>query len=70
MSRNRIPFLDLVHSSTQLKDELVAVVKRALATAGFIGGPMVDDFEREFAGFCDTRYWSAWPAAQTRCGSR
>jgi dTDP-4-amino-4,6-dideoxygalactose transaminase len=32
------------------------VVEKALGSAGFIGGPMVEDFERDFAKFCDTNY--------------
>ena len=32
------------------------VFKAALATAGFIGGPMVEGFERDFAQFCDAKY--------------
>ena len=51
-----IPFLDLVMPHQELEEELLAVVKKAFATAGFIGGPMVEDFEREFAVFCDTKH--------------
>jgi dTDP-4-amino-4,6-dideoxygalactose transaminase len=40
----------------ELEDELVAVVREALKTAGFIGGPMVDQFEREFADFCEASH--------------
>ncbi len=49
-----VPFLDLLTPHRQLEEAFVAVFKRALATAGFIGGPMVDGFEREFADFCGT----------------
>jgi dTDP-4-amino-4,6-dideoxygalactose transaminase len=57
MSMNgTIPFLDLVTQHLQLEEELVSVFRSALKTAGFIGGPMVEDFEREFARFCDTKY--------------
>jgi len=52
----KIPFLDLVRPHQELESELLAVVKNAFHTAGFIGGPMVEDFEREFAKFCDTKY--------------
>jgi dTDP-4-amino-4,6-dideoxygalactose transaminase len=40
----------------QLEDELVDVFRFALRSAGFIGGPMVEGFEREFAEFCETKY--------------
>lgn len=52
----KVPFLDLVTPHQELEAELLAVVKQAFSTAGFIGGPMVEGFEREFAVFCDTKY--------------
>lgn len=55
METNRIPFLDLVSPHRELKDELVSVFTHILDTAGFIGGPMLDDFEKNFAKFCDTQ---------------
>src|SRR5438045_9687354 len=51
----KVPFLDLVTSHKELEDELLAVVKKAFSNAGFIGGPMVEEFEREFARFCDAK---------------
>jgi len=53
---NKIPFLDLVTPHVDLEEELVSVFRGALRSAAFIGGPMVEDFEREFAEFCDTKY--------------
>ena len=53
---SKIPFLDLVTPHTELQDELVEVFRSTLSTAGFIGGPMVEGFEREFARFCGTKY--------------
>jgi len=53
---NRIPFLDLITPHKELKDELAAVFAHALDTAGFIGGPMVEDFERNFAKYCQTQH--------------
>jgi dTDP-4-amino-4,6-dideoxygalactose transaminase len=52
----KIPFLDLVTLHAELKDELSAVFSRALDTAGFIGGPMVEEFERDFAAYCTTQH--------------
>jgi dTDP-4-amino-4,6-dideoxygalactose transaminase len=52
----KIPFLDLITPHKELETELLAVVQKAFSNAGFIGGPMVEDFEREFAAFCDTKY--------------
>lgn len=51
-----IPFLDLVTPHIELEDELTAVFQKALRTAGFIGGPMVEGFEKSFAEFCDVNY--------------
>ena len=48
-----IPFLDLVSPHAELEQELTEVFRRVLATAGFIGGPMVEEFEKAFAAFCD-----------------
>lgn len=47
-----IPFLDLVSPHRELEEQLVAVLRSALQTAGFIGGPMLNRFEHEFAEFC------------------
>jgi dTDP-4-amino-4,6-dideoxygalactose transaminase len=47
-----IPFLDLVTPHVELEQELTAVFQQALRTAGFIGGPMVEEFEKAFATFC------------------
>jgi len=52
----KIPFLDLVTPHQELEAELLAVVKTAFSNAGFIGGPMVEEFEREFAAFCGAKY--------------
>lgn len=52
---NNIPFLDLVTPHVELEEELTEVFRRALFTAGFIGGPMVEEFEAAFAAFCGTR---------------
>jgi len=55
-SPTKVPFLDLVAPHQELEAELLAVVKKALSTAGFIGGPMVEEFEKEFSAFCDAKY--------------
>lgn len=54
--KNPIPFLDLVSPHELLKRELQDVFNAALATAGFIGGPMVQSFEEEFARYCDASH--------------
>ena len=51
-----IPFLDLVSLHQELEPELIPVFQKALRTAGFVGGPMVEEFERDFAKFCDAKH--------------
>lgn len=53
---NRIPFLDLVTLHDGMEDELDGVFRTALGTGAFVGGPMVEGFEADFAGFCDTQF--------------
>jgi dTDP-4-amino-4,6-dideoxygalactose transaminase len=55
-TQGNIPFLDLISLHKELEPELMPVFQKVLQTAGFIGGPMVEEFEREFAKFCDTKY--------------
>ena len=55
MSDEKVPFLDLVTVHRGLQDEFVDILKTALSTAGFIGGPMVQGFEEDFAQFCESR---------------
>jgi dTDP-4-amino-4,6-dideoxygalactose transaminase len=52
----KIPFLELVTTHLELEKELVSVFRSALKTGGFVGGPMVEDFEGEFAQFCGVQY--------------
>ncbi len=51
-----IPFLDLVTPHVELEAELLPVVRSALTSGRFIGGPEVESFEREFARFCQTEH--------------
>jgi dTDP-4-amino-4,6-dideoxygalactose transaminase len=53
---NSIPFLDLVTPHVELEQELTEVFRKALRNAGFIGGPMVEEFEKAFAAFCDVSH--------------
>lgn len=56
MSVSNIPFLDLVTPHKELEQELVEAFRKALHTAGFIGGPAVEGFENEFAAYCDSKF--------------
>jgi dTDP-4-amino-4,6-dideoxygalactose transaminase len=56
MTTQGIPFLDLVTPHRELREELLQVVNTAFDTAGFIGGPMVQGFEADFAKFCEAAH--------------
>lgn len=56
MTQQSIPFLDLVTPHVQLKNELMAVLSSAIDKAGYVGGPMVKNFEEEFARFCEVKH--------------
>ncbi|HTT18298.1 MAG TPA: DegT/DnrJ/EryC1/StrS family aminotransferase [Candidatus Sulfotelmatobacter sp.] len=53
---SNIPFLDLVTPHVELEQELTEVFRKTIRTAGFIGGAMVEDFEKAFASFCDAQH--------------
>lgn len=46
-----VPFLDLRAQSAEIREEVLAGWTAALDSAGFIGGPQVDAFEREYAEY-------------------
>ena len=55
-TNGKIPFLDLVAPHAELKEELCEIFAAALKTGGFVGGPMVEGFERDFAQFCGAQH--------------
>ena len=59
MSVSSIPFLDLVTPHLELEQELTKVFQQVVRTAGFIGGPMVENFEKSFAIFCESKQCAA-----------
>ena len=52
----KVPFVDLLTMHRELEAELLAVCKKVFETAGFIGGPEVEGFEKEFAEFCGAKH--------------
>jgi dTDP-4-amino-4,6-dideoxygalactose transaminase len=56
MAQAMIPFLDLVTPHVEMEEELVAVFRDCIRKAHFIGGTMLEEFERDFAQLCDTKY--------------
>ncbi len=51
-----IPFVDLVTPHVELEGELLEAARSVLTSGMFIGGPVVEQFEREFAKFCDAKF--------------
>jgi dTDP-4-amino-4,6-dideoxygalactose transaminase len=54
--KDNIPFVDLIAPHRELEDKVLGVFRQALRTGSFIGGAMVQQFEDEFAVFCETRH--------------
>jgi dTDP-4-amino-4,6-dideoxygalactose transaminase len=52
----KIPFLDLVTPHAELRRELCASFEKALEKGSFVGGAAVEDFQRDFAKFCDAAH--------------
>jgi dTDP-4-amino-4,6-dideoxygalactose transaminase len=51
-----VPFVDLVTPHVELEEELVGVARAVLRSGAFAGGPIVEEFEREFAKFCGAKH--------------
>ena len=52
----RVPFLDLKAQYKSIKDEVAVAIQQVLEKTAFAGGPFVGQFEKDFAGFCETQY--------------
>jgi dTDP-4-amino-4,6-dideoxygalactose transaminase len=52
----RVPFLDLKAQYSGIREEMNAAVLRVLETASFVGGPVLEKFEHEFAAFVGASY--------------
>lgn len=51
-----IPFVDLKAQYKSIKTEVNAAIKRVLESTNYILGKEVEQFEKEFAKFCDTKF--------------
>jgi dTDP-4-amino-4,6-dideoxygalactose transaminase len=54
--KQRVPFLDLTLQHRELEDELTAVVTHTIGRGDFILGLSLEEFEREFARYCDCEF--------------
>jgi dTDP-4-amino-4,6-dideoxygalactose transaminase len=57
MAKNqKVPFLDLAVHHAPLRAEFDAAISEVIDSGAFAGGPIVAEFEKEFAAFCGARY--------------
>lgn len=52
----KVPFLDLQAAYLELKDEFDAAYNRVMNSGYYILGAEVEEFEREFADYCESRH--------------
>jgi dTDP-4-amino-4,6-dideoxygalactose transaminase len=52
----KVPFLDLKGQYESIKDEIGVAIQQVLDSCAFAGGPFVEQFEKEFASFCQCQY--------------
>src|ERR1017187_168553 len=52
----RVPFVDLKAQYSGLREEMNSAVLNVLETAYFVGGPVLEKFEHEFAAFVGATY--------------
>jgi dTDP-4-amino-4,6-dideoxygalactose transaminase len=51
-----VPFLDLKLQYASIRDEIAAELQKVLDSTAFAGGPFVEQFEEEFASFCQCAF--------------
>lgn len=51
-----VPFVDLKAQYETIREEIDLAIEEVVHSANFIGGPMLDTFEREFAAFVGAQY--------------
>ena len=51
-----IPFLDLKKINAQYKEELIGACTKVIDGGWYILGEEVENFEKEFANYCGTKY--------------
>jgi dTDP-4-amino-4,6-dideoxygalactose transaminase/acetyltransferase-like isoleucine patch superfamily enzyme len=53
---DKVPFLDLIAPHLELENELVSAFRKGLRSAAFVGGPVVEHFEADFARVADSSH--------------
>jgi dTDP-4-amino-4,6-dideoxygalactose transaminase len=52
----KVPFLDLKAQYESIKDEINDAIQKVLDSCAFAGGPFVEEFEKNFAAFCQCKH--------------
>ncbi|TKJ33558.1 MAG: erythromycin biosynthesis sensory transduction protein eryC1 [Planctomycetes bacterium B3_Pla] len=52
----RVPFLDLKIQYESIRDEIAEALQQVLDNTAFAGGPFVEEFEKDFASFCQCEF--------------
>jgi len=52
----KVPFLDLKVQYNSIREEIGPALQAVLERTAFAGGPFVEQFEKEFAAFCQTKH--------------
>jgi dTDP-4-amino-4,6-dideoxygalactose transaminase len=52
----KIPCLDLKRQHQQVKEEIFEAFEKVYEKTAFSGGPFVEEFEKSFAAFCNTKF--------------
>jgi dTDP-4-amino-4,6-dideoxygalactose transaminase len=52
----KIPFLDLNVQYRTICDEITSAIESVISKSAFAGGPFVEEFEKDFAAYCNTKF--------------
>ncbi len=52
----KVPFIDLKEQYESIRGEVASAIQDVLNKTAFAGGPFVEQFEQEFAQFCQTQH--------------
>jgi dTDP-4-amino-4,6-dideoxygalactose transaminase len=53
---NKVEFVDLKRQYASIKDEIDRAMNAVVSAGAFVGGKAMEDFETEFANYCQTKY--------------
>lgn len=56
LTTGSVPFVDFAHVDGSLRAEIVAAIEEVAEVAAFVNGPVVEEFEAEYAAYCRTGF--------------